>query len=63
MLCHNLFLKGSFEELKKSPVSFMKIKFLTETKDYVFTKNLKSELDGLYYEPENYFMNFIHCLE
>ena len=58
-----LFLKGSFEDLKKSPVSFMKIKFLTETKDYVFTKNLKSELDGLYYEPENYFTNYIHCLE
>ena len=58
-----LFLEGSFEELKKSPVSFMKLKFLTETEDYVFTKNLKSELDGLYYEPENYFIDYLHCIE
>ncbi|MBC7641951.1 MAG: hypothetical protein H7174_06385 [Flavobacterium sp.] len=58
-----LFLKGSMDDLKKSPISFMKIKLLTETKDYVFTKNLKSEMDSLYYEPENYFINFLHCIE
>ena len=58
-----LFLKGSFEDLKSSPISFMKIRFLTGEEDYVFTKNLKSEVDGLYYEPENYFINFLNCIE
>jgi hypothetical protein len=58
-----LFLKGSFEDLKSSPVTFMKIKFLTDTEDFVFTKSLKSEIDGLYYEPENYFINFLNCIE
>lgn len=58
-----LFLKGSFEELKASPISFMKIKFLTGDEDIVFTKKLHSEMDDLYYEPENYFINYLHCIE
>ena len=58
-----LFLKGSMEDLKQSPISFMRTQFLTESVDYVFTKSLKSELDGLYYEPENYFINFLKCIE
>lgn len=58
-----LFLKGTLEELKSSPISFLRIKFLTETQDYVFTKRLLSEMDNLYYEPENYFINFLKCLE
>ena len=58
-----LFLQGSMNDLKTSPISFMKIKFLTDTEDYVFTKNLKSEMDGLYYEPENYFLNYLNCIE
>ena len=58
-----LFIKGSIEDLKSSPITFMKARFLTGDEDYVFTKNLKSELDGLYYEPENYFINYLKCIE
>ncbi len=58
-----MFLKGSMEELKKSPVSFMRIKFAIDQEDYVFSKTLHSELDNLYYEPENYFINYLHCIE
>jgi hypothetical protein len=58
-----LFLNGSLEDLKSSPVSFMKLRFLTGEEDYVFTKSLKSEMDGLYYEPENYFINYLKCIE
>ncbi len=58
-----LFLNGSIEDLKTSPVSFMRIRLLTGDEDFVFTKNLKSEMDGLYYEPENYFINFLKCID
>lgn len=58
-----LFLNGNLEDLKSSPISFMKLRFMTGEEDYVFTKSLKSEMDGLYYEPENYFINYLKCIE
>lgn len=57
-----LFMKDTFEDLKSSPVSFMRIKYTTETTDYIFKKELKSEMDGQVYEPGNYFMNTLHCI-
>ena len=29
----------------------------------ILKKELVSELDGIIYEPENYFVNYFHCLE
>ena len=58
-----MFMKGSFEELKNSPVSMMRIKYLTESEDYVLKKEFKSELDNQVYEPETYFINNLHCIE
>lgn len=58
-----MFLKDSFEDLKSSPVSFMRIKYTTETVDYAFKKQFKSEMDGLWYEPATYFINFLKCVE
>lgn len=58
-----LFLQGNAEDLKSSPISFMRVRFLTGDEDYVFTKSLKSEIDSLYYEPENYFINYLKCIE
>lgn len=57
-----MFMKDTFEDLKSSPVSFMRIKYTTETIDYIFKKELKSEMDGQVYEPANYFMNTLHCI-
>lgn len=58
-----LFPKESFEELKKSPVSLMRIKYLTDTEDYVLKKEFKSELNNETYYPEDYFMNYLKCIE
>ena len=55
--------KENFDALKKSPVSLMRIKYGTETVDYIIKKDLKSELDGTAYEPEKYFMDYLHCIE
>jgi hypothetical protein len=56
-----MFMKDSFEELKKSPVSMMRIKFLTDTEDYVLKKQFTSELNNEMYEPETYFIQNIEC--
>lgn len=58
-----MFPKDSFEELKKSPVSLMRIKYLTDTEDYVLKKEFTSEFNNETYYPENYFMNYLKCIE
>jgi hypothetical protein len=56
-----MFMKDNFEELKKSPVSMMRIKYLTDTEDYVLKKQFTSELNKEVYEPETYFVQNIDC--
>ena len=58
-----VFLKGSFEELKTSPINLMRIKYLTDLEDYVIKKEFQSELNSQVYEPESYFVNYLHCIE
>lgn len=58
-----MFLKGSFEDLKSSPVSLIRIKSATDTQDYIFKKELNSELMKEKYYPEDYFINFLKCVE
>lgn len=58
-----VFLKGSFEDLKTSPVNMMRIKYLTDIEDYVIRKEFQSELNNQVYEPETYFINYINCIE
>lgn len=58
-----MFRKDDFQELKSSPVSYIRIKYATDTVDYIFRKAIKSEMNGELYEPENYFTNYFHCLE
>ena len=57
-----MFMKGSFEDLKSSPISFIRIKSVTETQDYIFKKEFVSEMDGKTYTPETYFMDTLHCI-
>lgn len=58
-----LFLKDNYEELKKSPISLMRIKFVGESKDVVLKSNLDSELLKTKTSPSNYFVDYLHCVE
>jgi hypothetical protein len=58
-----MFMKGSMEDLKNSPLSLMRIKYLTDTEDYIVKKQLVSELNGKTYQPETYFINNLKCVE
>lgn len=58
-----MFMKDNFEELKKSPVNIMRIKYLTTTEDYIVKSELTSEMNGKVYKPDTYFMENIRCVE
>jgi hypothetical protein len=57
-----MFIKGTLEDLQHSPVSSMRIKFTTESLDYIFKKEFISELDGKAYSPGSYFMDYLPCV-
>lgn len=57
-----LFLKGSIEDLKTSPVWEIRIRYATETMDFVVKKELVSELTNQTYHPENYFIDNLKCV-
>jgi hypothetical protein len=58
-----MFIKGTLEDLKSSPVNLMRIKYLTDLDDYVIRKEFTAEMDNKIYQPENYFITFLHCIE
>ena len=58
-----MFLKGSIEDLKSSAVNLMRIKYLTDTEDYVMKKKITSEMNQQVYYPETYFMDNLPCIE
>jgi len=58
-----MFMKDNYEELKKSPVTIMRIKYLTATEDYIIRGEITSEMNGKAYKPATYFMENIRCVE
>jgi hypothetical protein len=58
-----LFLKDTMEELKKSPISIIRIKFAGETIDYVAKETLVSEVDKKTYHPDHFFIDYLKCIE
>lgn len=58
-----LFMSDTYEELKKSPISLMRIKYSTETVDYIMRQELISEGEKAVYFPANYFINYLKCVE
>jgi len=57
------FMRNAFEELKKSNVNLIRIKYATETVDYIIKKEIVSELDTKTYTPQNFFMDYLKCVE
>lgn len=57
-----LFLKGSIEDLKSAPLWEIRIRYASETSDFVIKKELVSELMKETFMPETYFMNYLHCV-
>ncbi|WP_395065703.1 hypothetical protein [Flavobacterium sp.] len=58
-----LFMIDSFQELKNSPISFIRVKFSGETIDYIGKSELVSELNGKTYAPDHFFMDYLKCVE
>ncbi|MGK4568019.1 hypothetical protein [Flavobacterium sp. 3HN19-14] len=58
-----MFMKGSIEALKASPVTLMRVKFSTEILDFVFKKELTSEMSKQTYQPEKYFIDYLQCVD
>jgi hypothetical protein len=58
-----LFLINSIEELKASPISLMRVKYSTETVDYIIREDLNSELLNETVKSANYFVDYLHCVK
>lgn len=58
-----VFSRDNYEDLKVSPVTFMRIKYAGETVDYPFKTEFTAELDKKTYQPESYFINYLKCIE
>ncbi|MFP9098710.1 hypothetical protein ACLI09_06625 [Flavobacterium sp. RHBU_24] len=58
-----LFPVGSIEELEKSPISFIRVKYTTESVDYSIKRELNSETMKKAYNPERYFMDYLKCIK
>lgn len=58
-----VFLKNNYEELKASPVTFMRISYSGENIDYPFKTEFTAEINNKTYQPENYFIDYLECIE
>lgn len=58
-----VFTQENYEELKKSPISLMRIQYTTDNKSYVLKKLLFSETLMESSNPETFFMDYLHCVE
>jgi hypothetical protein len=58
-----VFTGDSFNLLKESGISLMRIKYRNEIVDYFVQKELNSQVYQGNFEPESYFMNYAKCLD
>lgn len=58
-----LFLKGTIDDLKASPVNLVRLKLGLETLDFALKSKLRSELMEADYEPQTFLMKYYKCVE
>ena len=58
-----LFLKGTMEDLAISPIQLLRIQYGFEAKDYIMSREFSSELTKKIANPENFFIDNLHCVE
>lgn len=59
-----LFMKNTIEELKKNPITMIRIRYSsTETVDYMTKETLVSEMNKETYYPDKFFIDYLPCLE
>jgi hypothetical protein len=58
-----LFTKGSFEELEQSPITFMRVKYASETVDYPIRKEIENSSNEQKYNPESFFIDYLKCIK
>lgn len=58
-----LFIKGSIEDLKQSPITLMRIQYSTGKQDYVLNKELVSTFTKKTEFPEKFFIDNLKCIE
>ena len=58
-----LFPVGSIEELEKSPISFIRVKYSSESVDYSIKREFTSETMKKSYNPERYFIDYLKCIK
>jgi len=57
-----LFMQDTFDALKSAPIAIMRVKYTTETVDYIIKDELVSEIDNKTYYPNSYFVNYLKCI-
>ena len=62
LLGYFLFMKDTLESLQNSPIVLMRIKYTTDTVDYIIKNELISEIDNQTYHPDTYFVNYLKCI-
>ena len=58
-----LFVKDNYEDLKKSPISIMRIIYVADKKDIALKNKMTSELLKDTSAPSSYFIDYLHCIE
>lgn len=58
-----VFVSENYQDLKTSPISLMRIKYLGETKDYAVRTELKSEILNKTVNPSLFFIDNLNCID
>lgn len=58
-----VFTTSNYEELKKSPLSIMRIQYAGEKEDFNIQTDVYSEISKKMGNPSTFFMDYLHCIE